>query len=83
MINLYWKLGKEIAEKEKVAQWGDKWLHQLSKDLSTEFPEIKGFSHTNLKYIRRWYVFYNKFPIGQQTVAQLPVPSYVQQLIRK
>jgi predicted nuclease of restriction endonuclease-like (RecB) superfamily len=70
LINLYWQLGKELVQKESQSSWGDKWLHQLSKDLISEFPEMKGFSHTNLKYIRRWYLYYNSI-IGQQTVARL------------
>ena len=37
-----------------------------------EFPNMKGFSHRNLKYIRQWYEFYNQqLIIGQQLVAQL------------
>lgn len=37
-----------------------------------EFPDMKGFSHRNLKYIRQWYKFYNQqLIIGQQLVAQL------------
>lgn len=70
LIALYWQLGKEIMEKETKAQWGDKWLHQLSNDLMSEFPQMKGFSLTILKYIRRWYQFYST-QIGQQLVARL------------
>lgn len=77
LIGLYWQLGKEIVDKETQTTWGDKWLHQLSKDLTIEFPDIKGFSHTNLKYIRRWYQFYN-LKIGQQAVAQLQISKMKQ-----
>lgn len=70
LINLYWQLGSEIVQKDTLATWGDSWLHQLSRDLTIEFPDIKGFSHTNLKYVRRWYLFYGSL-IGQQPVAQL------------
>ena len=70
LIELYWSLGYEITQKEKEAQWGDKLIAQLSKDLLQEFPDMKGFSPTNLKYIRRWFQFY-KDQIGQQAVAQL------------
>ncbi|TKK70219.1 DUF1016 domain-containing protein [Ilyomonas limi] len=70
LILLYWQLGNEIVQKQNEAKWGDKWLHQLSKDLMSEFPDIKGCSHTNLKYIIRWYQFYAP-AIGQQAVAQL------------
>ena len=72
MLSLYWDLGLEILDKEKAVDWGDKWLYNLADDLSGEFPDIKGFSHTNLKYIRRWVNFYSAdVPIGQQAVAQL------------
>ena len=37
-----------------------------------EFPEMKGFSLSNLKYIRQWYLFYNQGKtIGEQPVGQL------------
>lgn len=37
-----------------------------------EFPEMKGFSLSNLKYINQWYSFYNQAGIiSQQAVGQL------------
>lgn len=37
-----------------------------------EFPDMKGFSERNLKYIRQWDMFYHEGNgIGQQPVAQL------------
>ncbi|MEM7533093.1 MAG: PDDEXK nuclease domain-containing protein [Chloroflexota bacterium] len=72
LIEFYWELGADIVEKQKNSQWGSGFLKQLSQDLMTEFPDMKGFSHRNLKYIRQWYRFYNEtHPIGQQPVAQL------------
>ena len=71
LIQLYWQLGSEIEQRQKTATWGDKFLKQLSQDLMSEFPEMKGFSHRNLKYIRQWYQFYSQAEIGQQLVAQL------------
>jgi predicted nuclease of restriction endonuclease-like (RecB) superfamily len=58
LINVYWELGKEIIEKQDTANWGDALIDQLSKDLCSEFPDMKGFSRTNLFYIKRWYSFY-------------------------
>lgn len=69
MLSLYWYLGKAIAEKQEQANWGDKIITQLSADLTSEFPKMKGFSKTNLKYIRKWYLFYMAF--GQQNVDQM------------
>lgn len=70
LIHLYYYLGEQLYKKQQMAQWGDKILIQVSKDLKTTFPEMKGFSVTNLKYIRAFYQFYLEKPIGQQPVAQ-------------
>jgi predicted nuclease of restriction endonuclease-like (RecB) superfamily len=73
LLNTYWELGKEITAKQQQANWGEALIPQLSKDLSTAFPEIKGFSRTNLFYIRQWYLFYhNASDKVQQLVGQIP-----------
>lgn len=72
LLGLYWQLGTEILDKERSAPWGSSFLPQLSKDLNTEFPEMKGFSLTNLKYVRIWVGFYQA-AIGQQLVDQLSI----------
>ena len=59
LLQLYWQMGSEIVEKQKNAHWGDGFLKQLSKDLMSEFPDMKGLSYRNLKFIRQWYLFYN------------------------
>lgn len=72
LLRLYWRMGADICEKQKFASWGDGWLKELSRELMTEFPDMKGFSHRNLQYIRQWYLFYNQEnTIVQQVVAQL------------
>ena len=72
LLRLYWRMGADICEKQKSASWGDGWLKELSRELIMEFPDMKGFSYRNLKYIRQWYQFYNQnITIGQQIVAQL------------
>jgi len=76
LLMFYWELGANIEEKQKRAKWGDGLIKQLSFDLQVEFPEMKGFSIANLKFIRQWYAFYAKSgPIGQQAVSQLPTPA--------
>jgi predicted nuclease of restriction endonuclease-like (RecB) superfamily len=72
MLLLYWDLGQSILQKQKSASWGDGFLKQMSKDLQDEFPEMKGFSERNLKYIRQWVKFWSgQSVIGQQVAAQL------------
>ncbi len=66
-------LGADIVQKQVNAQWGDDLLRKLSTDLMAEFPEMKGFSLSNIKYVKKWYLFYNRADIkSQQLVGQLP-----------
>jgi predicted nuclease of restriction endonuclease-like (RecB) superfamily len=72
LLAFYWELGADIVVKQQHSVWGDGFLTQLSQDLMAEFPEVKGFSVRNLKYIRQWHTFYrHPQAIGQQAVAQL------------
>jgi predicted nuclease of restriction endonuclease-like (RecB) superfamily len=72
VLKFYWELGADIVVKQATAKWGSGLLAQLSMDLMAEFPEMKGFSERNLKYVRQWHLFYNqREPIGQQPAAQL------------
>ena len=83
LLTFYWDLGADIVGKQTHAKWGDGLIEQLSKDLMTEFPEMKGFSRSNLMYIKKWYLFYSSATlpnqIVQQAVAQLPAGQKVQQ----
>ena len=72
LIKFYWELGKMISEKQEFYSWGEKLIEQISKDLKEEFPDMKGFSTRNIKYIRNFYAFYNNSEIRQQLVAQIP-----------
>jgi predicted nuclease of restriction endonuclease-like (RecB) superfamily len=73
LLKFYWELGAEIVEKQEKTEWGSKFQEQLSSDLQSEFPDVKGFSLRNIIYVRQWYLFYNQRDvIVQQLVAQLP-----------
>jgi predicted nuclease of restriction endonuclease-like (RecB) superfamily len=80
LLELYWELGKEICEKQKVANWGDGLIVQLAKDLSAAFPGVKGFSQRNLFYIRQWYLFYSSEIVPQVGAESGIVPQAVGQL---
>ncbi|WNY23948.1 Putative nuclease YhcG [Methanimicrococcus hongohii] len=77
MIILYWKIGSMILEKQKEAGWGAKVIDQISIDLKQEFPDMKGFSSRNLKYMKRFAECWEDFEIVQQAVAQLPWRSNI------
>jgi len=53
LLQFYWELGEEIVQRQAQASWGDGFLKQLSQDLMAEFPDMKGFSERNLKYIKQ------------------------------
>ncbi len=69
LLELYWQLGKDIYEKQQKANWGEGLIEQLSKDLMAAFPDMKGFSRTNLFFIRKWYLFYKDVEKVQQVVG--------------
>jgi predicted nuclease of restriction endonuclease-like (RecB) superfamily len=72
LIQLYWDLGKQIVEKQETAKWGSGFIDQLSKDLKSEFPDMSGFSRSNLFAIKNFYLFYSQgVTIVQQLVGQL------------
>ena len=71
MIMLYWDLGRQITEKQEHAKWGSGFIEQLSKDLREEFPEMKGFSRTNLFRMKSFYLFYSSTMEYNTFVPQL------------
>ena len=72
LLRLYWEMGREINERQKESQWGSGFLAQLSKDLMAEFPDMKGFSRSNLQHIRSFYAFYvGVKPICEQAAHKL------------
>lgn len=78
LLQLYWELGERIVSKQRNTTWGDGFLQQMSSDLQTAFPDIKGFSLRNIKYMRQWYEFWTaRSTIGQQTVAQLDLQERI------
>jgi predicted nuclease of restriction endonuclease-like (RecB) superfamily len=72
LILLYHHIGTEILKRQKENSWGAKIIDQLSKDLNSAFPEMKGFSTRNLKYMRLFAEEYPNFEFVQQAAAQLP-----------
>ena len=48
-----------ISLKQKETKWGSKFMEQMANDLKKEFPSLKGFSRTNLFYIKKFYEFYS------------------------
>ena len=72
IIHLYWRIGNEVVHQRAAQSWGSKVIEQLARDLKNEFPDLQGFSLSNLKYMARFAEAWPENPIGQQLVDQLP-----------
>ncbi|MGC2374043.1 MAG: DUF1016 N-terminal domain-containing protein [Solirubrobacteraceae bacterium] len=72
LIRLYWWIGREILTRQDREGWGSKVIERLSADLRQGFPEMKGLSVRNLKYMRTFAASWPEEPIVQQAVARLP-----------
>jgi len=68
MIELYWNIGRTIAERQSRQPWGSKVLDRLARDLRTEFPHMKGFSRTNLYNMRAFAEAWS----GPEPIVQTP-----------
>jgi predicted nuclease of restriction endonuclease-like (RecB) superfamily len=60
LIQLYWDIGKTIVDRQNADpnSWGKAMVQQLSKDLQTEFNDIRGFSSSNLWRMRNFFLEY-------------------------
>lgn len=61
-IELYWKLGKLLADTAEQYQWGQHIFARLADDLSRTFLNARGYSEANLRRMRQFYYEYSKFP---------------------
>lgn len=69
LIILYYNIGK-IINAHKT--WGNKFIDSLATDIAIEFPNAKGYSVRNLKYMAKFAETYPDEQFVQQVVAQIP-----------
>jgi predicted nuclease of restriction endonuclease-like (RecB) superfamily len=72
LVQLYHRIGAEIRQRQQVNAWGAKVIERLARDLSDAFPDIRGFSSRNLKYMAFFAQHCPNALFGQQPAAQLP-----------
>lgn len=87
LLSLYWEIGNTIAQQEESEGWGAKTVERLSRDLQTEFPDMKGLSPRNLRYMRDFAGAYPHFPNLQAPLAksseQTPPTQMLQPVVAK
>lgn len=72
LVMLYWRIGKQIIDRQVSEGWGKSIIPRLSKDLSSEFPDMKGLSARNLGYMKAFAEAWPDESILQQLAAKLP-----------
>ena len=72
MSMMYYHIGQTILYQSKQEGWGARVIDRLSADLKKVYPEMKGFSPRNLKYMQRFAKLWPDEAIVQRSVAQLP-----------
>ncbi len=71
LVVLYWSIGRDILDRQKRLGWGARVIDRLAADLRREFPDARGFSGRNLKYMRSFARAWPEISIVQGPLAQL------------
>ena len=74
MLLLYYDIGCVINEHKS---WGNKFIDNLAADIRIAFPESKGYSVRNLKYMAKFAEIYPDRELVQQVVSYLFLPNII------
>jgi predicted nuclease of restriction endonuclease-like (RecB) superfamily len=77
MVATYWAIGKELLRRESDEGWGAKVVTRLSADLRDRFPEVRGFSPRNLRYMKSLAAAWPDLAMLQTASATLPWSHHV------
>lgn len=72
MILLYWDIGTMVLKQQKEEGWGSRVIDRLSADLKNLFPDMRGLSSRNLKYMRAFASAWSDRAFVQEALAQIP-----------
>jgi predicted nuclease of restriction endonuclease-like (RecB) superfamily len=71
MVLFYWDIGCVILDRQQQEGWGAKVIDRLSADLRQAFPDMRGLSPRNLKYMRAFASTWPERRIVQEVLAQI------------
>ena len=72
LVQLYGRIGRDILQRQEAQGWGAKVIERLAHDLKDAFPDMRGWSASNLKYMRFFAQHCPMSQFGQQAADQLP-----------
>jgi len=52
LVLRFWQIGRDVLDRQEREDWAAKVIDRLAADLKRAFPDMKGFSPRNLKYMR-------------------------------
>ncbi len=70
LVQLYGRIGRDILQRQEMQGWGAKVIERLAHDLKDAFPDMRGFSSRNLKYMAFFAQHCPDGKFGQQPAAQ-------------
>lgn len=71
LIELHWWIGSQIVKRQEAEGWKSQVIERLCKDIQASFPGLKGFSRSNVFYMRTFYTSYSRV---QQAAGFLHTP---------
>ena len=83
MLQFYWELGRDIVERDAENHYGSKFYTSLSRDLRAEIQNASGLSERNLRYTKKFYLFYEDIMETLQQVVADSEENILQQVAAK
>ncbi len=87
LVLLYWDIGRGIVEKQTIAGWGESMVERLAADLRAAFPDMRGFSISNLWRMRQLFTAMTAPDFLAQAVRELSLktktPEILAQAVRE
>lgn len=83
LLATYWEIGNAISQQEQDRGWGSKVVEQLAHDLSIAFPDFKGLSPRNLRYMRNFAIAWPELSVLSDLDPVRDMNSILQQAAAK
>ncbi len=77
LVRAYWSIGRNLLARETAEGWGARVVTRLSADLRERFPEARGFSPRNLRYMKSFAAAWPDLAMLQTASATLPWSHHV------
>ena len=83
MLQFYWELGRDIVERDAENHYGSRFYPSLSRDLRAEIQDASGLSERNLRYTKKFYLFFESLTGTLQQVVADSKENIMQQVAAK